>query len=245
MRTLLKMTWIELKLFVREPVTMVFTFALPLIFLFVLGGVFKNIPSEEFRDAKPMDYYTPAYVGLVIASIGLVGLPVHFAKYRERGVLRRFRASPLPLWCIFGAQVLVSLIIASVGGILLVVVSMMAFDVRFPESPALVIAGFLPSVIAFAAIGILLGALLPTTRAAQGLGLILFIVMLMLSGSGPPPELMSDVMEKTGQTMPLYYVIRLIQDPWLGYGWNWNGFMILAGVTLAASLASLRLFRWE
>jgi len=245
MRTLLKMTWIELKLFVREPVTMVFTFALPLIFLFVLGGVFKNIPSEEFRDAKPMDYYTPAYVGLVIASIGLVGLPVHFAKYRERGVLRRFRASPLHLWCIFGAQVLVSLIIASVGGILLVVVSMMAFDVRFPESLALVIAGFLPSVIAFAAIGILLGALLPTTRAAQGLGLILFIVMLMLSGSGPPPELMSDVMEKTGQTMPLYYVIRLIQDPWLGYGWNWDAFMILAGVTLAASLASLRLFRWE
>jgi ABC-2 type transport system permease protein len=245
MRTLLKMTWIELKLFVREPVTMVFTFALPLIFLFVLGGIFQNMPSEEFRDAKPMDYYTPAYVGLVIASIGLVGLPVHFAKYRERGVLRRFRASPLHLWSIFGAQMLVSLIIATLGGTLLVVVSMIAFDVKFPESAALVIAGFVPSVIAFSAIGILLGALLPTTRAAQGLGLILFIVMLMLSGSGPPTDLMSDAMVKTGQVMPLYYVIRLMQDPWLGYGWNWDAFMILAGVTVVASLASLRLFRWE
>lgn len=245
MRTLLKMTWIELKLFVREPVTMVFTFALPLIFLFVLGGVFQKIPSEEFRDAKPMDYYTPAYIGLVIASIGLVGLPVHFAKYRERGVLRRFRASPMHLWCIFGAQVLVSLIIAALGGTLLVVVSMIAFDVKFPGSPALVIAAFLPSVVAFAAIGILLGALLPTTRAAQGLGLILFIVMMMLSGSGPPPEVMSEAMERTGQVMPLYYVTRLIQDPWLGFGWNWDAFMILVGVTLAASLASLRLFRWE
>lgn len=245
MRTLLKMTKIELKLFVREPVTMVFTFALPLIFLFVLGGIFQNMPSERFRDAKPMDYYTPAYVGLVIASIGLVGLPVHFAKYRERGVLRRFRASPLHLWCIFAAQVLVSLVIASLGGILLVVVAMMAFDVNFPESPVLVIAGFLPSVIAFSAIGILLGALLPTTRAAQGLGLILFIVMLMLAGAGPPPELMSAAMEKTGQVMPLYYATRLIQDPWLGFGWNWDAFMILAGVTVVASLASLRLFRWE
>lgn len=244
MRTLLKMTWIELKLFVREPVTMVFTFALPLIFLFVLGGVFANM-DEEFRNAEAMDYYTPAYIGLVIASIGLVGLPVHFAKYRERGVLRRFRASPMHLWCIFGAQVLVSLIIATLGGILLVVVSMIAFDVKFPGSPALVIAAFLPSVVAFAAIGILLGALLPTTRAAQGLGLILFIVMMMLSGSGPPPEVMSEAMERTGQVMPLYYVTRLIQDPWLGFGWNWDAFMILVGVTLAASLASLRLFRWE
>ncbi len=246
MRTLLKMTWIELKLFVREPVTMVFTFALPLIFLFVLGGIFGTMHGEDlFRGVKPMVYYTPAYVGLVIASIGLVGLPVHFAKYRERGVLRRFRASPLHLWCIFGAQVLVSLVISSLGGILLVAVSMIGFDVTFPESPALVIAAFLPSVIAFAAIGILLGALLPTTRAAQGLGLILFIVMMMLSGSGPPPEVMSEAMEKTGQVMPLYYVTRLIQDPWLGYGWNWDAFMILAGVTVVASLASLRLFRWE
>jgi ABC-2 type transport system permease protein len=141
--------------------------------------------------------------------------------------------------------VLVSLVIASLGGILLVAVSLIAFDVNFPESPVLVIAGFLPSVVAFAAIGILLGALLPTTRAAQGLGLILFIVMLMLSGSGPPPELMSATMEKTGQVMPLYYVTRLIQDPWLGFGWNWDAFMILAGVTVVASLASLRLFRWE
>jgi hypothetical protein len=56
---------------------------------------------------------------------------------------------------------------------------------------------------------------------------------------------MSEAMERTGQVMPLYYVTRLIQDPWLGYGWNWDAFMILAGVTVVASLASLRLFRWE
>jgi ABC-2 type transport system permease protein len=149
------------------------------------------------------------------------------------------------LWSIFGAQVLVSLIIATLGGILLVGVSMIAFDVKSPESPALVIAAFLSSVIAFTALGILLGALLPTTRAAQGLCLILFIVMLMMSGSGPPPELMSEAMEKTGQAMPLFYVIRLIQDPWLGYGWDWDAFLILVGVTVLAALASLRLFRWE
>ncbi len=245
MRTLLKLSWIELKLFVREPVTMVFTFALPLIFLFVLGGIFGNMPGEEFRGVKPMNYYTPAYVGLVIASIGLVGLPVHFSRYRERGVLRRFRASPLPLWCVFGSQVIVSLIIAFLGGVLLTIVSRIAFDVGFPESPVLVIAGFVTSVVTFAALGVLLGALLPTTRAAQGLGLILFIVMMMLSGSGPPPEVMTDIMQKAGQVMPLYYVTRLIQDPWLGFGWNWDAFLILVGITLAASLLSLRFFRWE
>ena len=93
MRTLLKLTWVELKLFVREPITMVFTFALPLIFLFVLGGVFKTTPDPSvYRGVGPTDYYTPAYIALVIGSIAVVGLPVHFTAYRERGVLRRLRA---------------------------------------------------------------------------------------------------------------------------------------------------------
>jgi ABC-2 type transport system permease protein len=128
---LLKLTWVELKLFVREPITMVFTFALPLIFLFVMGGVFGNTPDPEgevYRGVGPMNYYTPAYIGLVIASIAVVGLPVHLTAYRERGVLRRFRASPLPLWAIFGSQVIVSLVVAIVGGILLTIVALFAYD---------------------------------------------------------------------------------------------------------------------
>ena len=69
MQTLKKLTWVEIKLFVREPMTMVFTFALPLIFLFVMGGVFGNTPDPEeeiFRGVGATDYYVPAYIGLVI-----------------------------------------------------------------------------------------------------------------------------------------------------------------------------------
>jgi ABC-2 type transport system permease protein len=50
------------------------------------------------------NYYVPAYVGLVAASIGLIGLPVHLAAYRERGVLRRFRASNVPAYGVFGSR---------------------------------------------------------------------------------------------------------------------------------------------
>jgi ABC-2 type transport system permease protein len=110
---LLKLTWVELKLFVREPITMVFTFALPLIFIFVLDEVFGNTPDQTvYRGVGATNYYTPAYIGLVIASIAVVGLPVHLTGYRERGVLRRLRASPIPLWTIFGSQVLVSLLLS-------------------------------------------------------------------------------------------------------------------------------------
>ena len=47
MKSLLKLTWVELKLFFREPLTIVFTFALPVVFLLVMGGVFGNTPDTS------------------------------------------------------------------------------------------------------------------------------------------------------------------------------------------------------
>lgn len=248
MRMLMKLTWVELKLFVREPVTMVFTFALPPIFLFVMGGVFGNTPDPEgviFRGVGPTDYYTPAYIGLVIASIAVMGLPVHLTGYRERGVLRRLRASPLPLWTIFGSQVIVSLVVALVGSVLLTTVALLAYDVSLPEAPALLIGAFVISVLGFVAVGILLGAVLPTTRAAQGVGLILIFVMIFLAGAGPPREVMTEPMRWVGDATPLRYVIVLLQDPWLGFGWNMGYFLVVMGIMVVGTLLSIRFFRWE
>lgn len=248
MGTLTKLTWVELKLFVREPITMVFTFALPLIFLFVMGGVFGNTPDPEgviYRGVGPMNYYTPAYIGLVIASIGVVGLPVHLTGYRERGVLRRFRASSLSIWSVFGSQVVVSFVIAVLGGILLTIAALFTYDLDLPQEPALFVVAFVISLLSFVALGVLLGAVLPTTRAAQGLGLLLFFVMLILGGAGPPREVMTQMMQWVGDATPLRHVILLLQDPWLGFGWNWTEFLIVTGIMVVAALLSVRFFRWE
>jgi ABC-2 type transport system permease protein len=233
MRTLAKLTWVEMKLFIREPVTVFFTFALPLLFLFVMGGVFGNVSGRgftSFRGLPAMDFYTPAYIALVLTSIGVVGLPGHLTGYRERGVLRRFRASSLSGWRVFGAQGLVSLATASVGGILILIAAVLSFHVSLPENPLLVVTAFLVSAMSFASLGMLLGAILPTSRAAQGVGLVLFFVMLILGGAGPPREVMTHPMQIAGDFTPLQHSVRLLQDAWLGLGWNWTEFGIVAGI---------------
>jgi ABC-2 type transport system permease protein len=53
-------------LFVREPMTVAFTLVLPLLFLFVLGGVFGNTPNAKvYGGHGPLDFYVPAYIGMV------------------------------------------------------------------------------------------------------------------------------------------------------------------------------------
>ena len=114
MRALQRSTWVELKLFLREPLTVIFTLALPLLFLFVLGGVFGNQPDAGYyRGAGPLDFYVPGYIALVWAAVGLLALPVHLARYREDGVLRRLRASSAPRWVVLGSQFAVSFVVSA------------------------------------------------------------------------------------------------------------------------------------
>lgn len=91
----------------------------------------------------------------------------------------------------------------------------------------------------------LLGTVLPTARAAQGAGNMLWFVMLMISGSGPPPEILPRGLEVVGNALPASHVVSLIQDPWLGFGWNVTATVVTLGFLVAGGLATARFLRWD
>jgi ABC-2 type transport system permease protein len=250
------LAWIELKLFLREPVTVVFTLALSPLILYVLSEVFGDVPDPGgtvFRGVGGATYYLPAYVGLVVASLGLIGLPVHVAAYRERGVLRRFQAARVPARALLASQLVVLAAGVAAGAALLMVLAWLTWDVRWPDSWAgVAVAAALGAfafaaalgAFAFAAVGMLLGAVMPTARAAQGIGLLLWFTMMMVSGAGPPPEVLSPVLATIGDLLPLKHLVVALQDPWLGFGVNWAEMGVLAAVgAVAAALATLALRR--
>lgn len=245
MRLLAKMSWLEQKLFLREPLTVLFAIALPLVILFVMGGVFGNDSTPEvYRGVGAMNYYVPAYMALVAASVGLISLPTHIASDRERGVLKRYRASGVPAWVLVGAQTIVTLVIAAVSGIILMAVAVPTHDVVAPDSIPVVVVGFTLVTLSFAAIGVLLGAVLPSARAAQALGVLLWFVLLILGGAGPPPEVLTGAMGTVGDWSLLRQGIEVMQDGWLSLdpGRSW---LVVTGATLLAGLLAVRLFRWE
>jgi ABC-2 type transport system permease protein len=230
-RTLSKTTWIELKLLLREPLTVVFTFAVPLAVLFVLSSVFGGEAPDPryYRGLAPMQFYVPAYIALITASMGLVGLPVHLASYRERGVLRRFAASSIPVWNVFGAHMLLTLLVGVVASLLMDGCAVAAYHVSGPVSLAGVAVAVLLSALAFAAIGIFLGIALPSPRAAQSAGILVWFVMMLVSGTGPPSEMLSGPLRAVGEALPLEHAVILIQDPWLGLSWDVPDTLVVLG----------------
>jgi ABC-2 type transport system permease protein len=245
MRALTESTWVEVKLFLREPLTVIFTLALPLIFLFVLGGIFGNTPNPDvYRGAGPLDFYVPGYLALVWTAVGLLAMPVHLARYREDGVLRRLRASAAPLSTIFGSQVAVAFLISALGGLLVVGSAAVVYDISPPVSLAGVIAAWLLCGLLFSALGLLLSTI-PSSRGALGAGLGLFFLMMLLSGVGPPPEVLTGPMRTVSDLLPLTYMVRLLQDPWLGLGWGWTDTAVVLAFATAGIVGRRLLVRWD
>jgi ABC-2 type transport system permease protein len=234
MRSLLRLAATELKLFVREPMVLTFVFAFPVLTVLILGGVFDD-DDPSFEGALPSDYYIAAYIGVVIAAIGLVMLPVHLASYRERGVLRRFDVSRYPRWALPAAWILVAMAITAVAVAVLLVTGQLAYGLPEPDDPLAVALGTLLGAFTFISIGIALGMALPSARSAQGLGMLLFFPFFLLGGAGPPPDAMGDPMSTIANAVPLTHVVRSIQEPWLDLGSPGDHFVVLAALAVLAT----------
>jgi ABC-2 type transport system permease protein len=234
MRLLLRLAVTELKLFVREPMVLTFVFAFPVLTVLILGGVFDE-DDPNFEGALPSDYYIAAYIGVVIAAIGLVMLPVHLASYRERGILRRFDVSRYPRWALPAAWILVAMVITAVAVAVLLVTGQLAYGLPELDDPLRVVIGTLLGAFAFISIGIALGMALPSARSAQGLGMLLFFPFFLLGGAGPPPDAMGDPLSTIAKAIPLTHVVRAIQEPWLDLGSPTGHLVVLAALAVLAT----------
>jgi ABC-2 type transport system permease protein len=240
MRSLLRLAATEMKLFVREPMVLTFVFAFPVLTVLILGGVFDE-DDPNFEGALPSDYYIAAYIGVVIAAIGLVMLPVHLASYRERGVLRRFDVSRYPRWALPAAWILVAMVITVVAVAVLLVTGQLVYGLPEPHDPLAVALGTLLGAFTFISIGIALGLALPSARSAQGLGMLLFFPFFLLGGAGPPPDAMGDPMRSIANLVPLTHVVRSVQEPWLDLGSPTSHLAVLTALAVVATIGWITL----
>jgi ABC-2 type transport system permease protein len=239
MRSIQRMILVELKLLVREPFTLLFVFVFPIVVLLVLSGVFGTEAEEEWGGTTPANYYVAAYIGTVIAALALISIPVQLASYRERGILRRLTASSVGSHVVLLSHLIVGFILATVGSIALVVAAALIYDIESPVSVSGMVISFVIGALAFVALGLLLGALMPTARSAQAIGLGLFFPMWMLSGTGPPPEVMTDTMRSISDFLPMTRLVSAFQAPWFGSGVDLTELGILLGILVVSSGAAV------
>ncbi len=247
MHAFAKLTFVQFKLFLREPLAFFFTLVFPVLLLLLYGVIWGNEPGSAFFGGPYgyIDTEVPALAAIIIGTVAFMSIPIATASARERKELRRLRASPLRPTTYFAADVVVYLSICTLAVILLIVIGRLAFDLRFAGNWLALLAGFLLCALAFVAFGYLIASVAPNSRAAQVVGQVLFFPMMFLSGATLPLFIMPEGVQNVAEKLPLTYVVTLLQGLWFGQGWNSTAVLVMAGMLGMGALISARTFRWE
>jgi ABC-2 type transport system permease protein len=230
----------ELKLMTRDPLVLTFVFAFPIVTMLIIGGSFGTKPDPAFAGTNPAHWYVASYLTVVIAATGLVMLPVHLASYRERGVLRRFAAAGFPRWSFAIAQMVVGLVTTAVACVLLLAVAWPVYGIPAVQDGWRVAAALAVGAVGFVSLGVLLGSLLPSARAAQAVGLLLFFPSFLLGAGGPPPRVMGSALRVIADPLPLTLLTNAVRVPWLGLGSATGSLATVAVLAVAVTVVAAR-----
>src|SRR5690242_13178594 len=231
----------EARLLVRDWNVLVFAFVFPPFVMLILAGVFGTQPSGGFGHRRPDDYYVAASLGVPAIALGLVGLPVALAAYRERGVLRRLEAFGISRLAVVGAQAVVSCGLLLIGVAVVLALALPTYGIPHLVHPAATVAGLAAGTVTVMLLGIVIGLAAPSARAAQAIGLLAFFPLYLLGGGGPPRGAMTGAMHVISDVIPS--AVPAIVEPWLGLDGVGSQLLVLAGWAAAALGATLWLAR--
>ncbi len=247
MKGYIKLTIIDLKLFLREPIGTFFTLGFPVMLVAILGAIFGNQSTPIFGGHGWLDTFMPSFMALILAMVGMMPVAINTSTYRETGVLRRYRATPLSPLVYIAADVTANLVMTLLGGMALVLTAWSLFHVRFPGNAASMVLAVILSGLAMFTFGYVIGSVAPSARAANVIGLVLFYPMIYLSGASMPIEILPAGIRRIAEFLPLTYVVRLLRGLWFGESWgaHWIEAIALVGILVIGTFVAAKTFRWE
>jgi ABC-2 type transport system permease protein len=241
-----KLAFVETKLFLRERVAVAALLGIP-VALVVGFGMIPGFgkPDKSLSGQIGTEYIASLGVAIVIVMLGLTGIPAVMGIYREKGILRRLSATPVRPAAVLLAKMLVWLATVLVSVTLVVTVSRLAFHVPLPVKLGWFALSVALGVAALFALGLFVAAVAPTSRAAAGLGWLLFFPNMFLAGVYFPTDEMSHTLQVIGDYAPLGAALHAVRQSWMGQDPRPLYLGIMAAWAAVAGIAAARFFRWE
>lgn len=248
MRSLFQLTWLETKIFLREPLGAIGSVVIPVVMYVVLGRLLGPRVSQASRQtAELISVDVPVFAALLILLSAIISLTTIIAIYREGGILKRLRATPLRPTTILTAHVLVKLLFTAATLLLMA----LAGRRYFPASAHLPLFGFtlalLVATLSTLSIGFVIASVIPTARFAQPAAAVILYPMIAVSGLFFPLTVLPPSLQAVARVLPFTAAVSLLRGVLRGEGWlaHRGDVAALAAVFAVCTAISAKVFRWE
>ena len=247
MRRLVKLTWLEIRIFVREPLGFVTAVGAPLVIFLVLGRSMGPSADHSAGATQFLAQDLPLFVSIFISINAALSLIAVISIYREGGILKRLRATPLRPAVILGAHVLVKLFFTGISLLVLVLAGRRFYPVPLHAHVTGFALAVVVTTVAILCMGFIIASMVGTARFAQLTGSAIFYSMVAVSGMFVPLSSMPRPLALLGNVLPMSHAVALLRGAWVGA--DWLALLPHLGalaLTIAICLAlTARVFRWE
>lgn len=245
---------IELRMFFRERDSVVFTFAFPVIMLFIFGSVFTGkIAGVSFKQ-----YFTAGMLASGIVLSSFQSLAISIATEREDGTLKRLRGTPMPPAAYFLGKIGLVAVSSLIQAAVLLAVGAGVFGLDLPTggAPWLRFAWiFVLGTSAGTVLGIAFSSVPRSAKSAAAVVSPVVIVLQFVSGVYFVYSEIPSWMQTVGALFPLKWLAQGMRSVFLPgsfeaaeVGGSWQTpqtALVLGAWAVAGLLFCLRTFRWS
>lgn len=246
MKQFLTLLKIEGKLSLRCPDGIIFGICMP-VGVLVLIGIVANDAMIEGATYSFLQSAFPALITVGICATAFMGLPITFADYRDKKILKHFFVTPMRPTVLLLVEGVISMITALLSACLVALCAVIFFDYRMEGNPILLIMGYLFVLLSMYSIGMIIASLCPSVRIANIVCSLVYFPMLFLSGATIPFELFPTFLQNIANVLPLTLGIKLLKHLSLGIFVTNDliAIMILGVMMILGWIISLKTFKWE
>ena len=244
---LIKQSSIEVRLWLRRRETVMFSLALPILFLAFFGAVYGKDKVPGSHGLTYITYLVPGYTVYAIMAVALGTISANVANERFAGILKRLGGTPLPRPVLIAAKVVAAAALG--GGVIgvIVCVGIFVYHVSLKGSQPAVILVLAVGIVTFAAIGITLGGIVKS-EAAVAAGALLNLAFAFLGGVFIPRYQFPPELRKFSQYLPSERMVHAVQAIWTynqGLSAVSQDLLVMGLWALAAIAIASRRFSWE
>ena len=238
------------KAFWRNPASVFFTVAFPVILLLIFATVFGDQTLELRGGIETTVYYVPAIITLAVISATMQSLAMSLVIAREEGRLKRGRGTPLPPWVFIAGRIGNSVVVALMMMALIAVIGRVLYGVDIPwgQLPEIVLV-LVVGAASFCCLGIALTAAIPSQDAAAPIVNALLLPLYFLSGVFIPDDELPQGVLDFANHFPVRDFFQAFFDAYVPAGGDpgldWGSLAVVAIWGAAGLLLAIRFFRWS
>ncbi|ALS37680.1 ABC-2 type transport system permease protein [Enterococcus rotai] len=236
---------IEVKLYFRQPLYLIFSVIMPVVSLIIFGSMYSE---QKYDGADFFSMFIPGFCVLILYASSIFNIGSQIVSDKEKGIYKRILVTPVSLFRFISVIVFKAYITAWLSFFLILLTSRLLFSVYLLSKIGFIF-GYSIFILYALLIGIGISFITQKVTTFSAVMMGSFFPMFMLSDAAIPLAMMPAKIQQIAKFNPLFQANQILRSFWVGKIFSEQGFTLwksyLFLIIIGIAIYTIVLFKWK